>query len=486
MAGNVGASTTGTHGSMTVEADGGYSYTLDQGDPQVSALDDGETLTDSFTYTIGDGDGGSDQAALTITIDGKTPAPPPPPQPANEPPVAADDSGRTPKNTAITFTSGDLLGNDSDPDGDDLKVTGVGDATDGSVSLDADGNAVFTPDPGFTGTGTFTYTIADPDGATADATVTVEVPASPPEEDDNTRDDGTENSDDTPDEGAGDESGSAGGAPGDDSGPSDDSPDESPNDDSTGSGGASDDGPADESPDDTGGPAAPPPNNTGNGQSSPDGGDGGGTGFFGGGDADGDGGGDVGASEPGTGPNAGESRPGFIAGDLPDINPVRLIASLEDRVMPRDGIQEFNLPPNAFEHTDPTEELRVVATRADGSPLPNYIEFDNENQKFVIDGDAAEDVGVEQLGVRVTATDTSQNDASTTFTIKFTDKVRDDGAPSDDAPSDAAAEGDDTQARAPTGKPNLSDQLGQTGRQAFLAERGDFLADVAAMFEAAA
>jgi VCBS repeat-containing protein len=60
------------HGSLVIDAGGGYTYTLDSTDPAVDALDDGQQLTDQFTYTVTDGHGGTDTATLTIDIFGVT------------------------------------------------------------------------------------------------------------------------------------------------------------------------------------------------------------------------------------------------------------------------------------------------------------------------------------------------------------------------------------------------------------------------------
>ena len=60
------------HGSLALKADGTYAYTLDNSDPAVNALNNGQTLTDAFTYNISDGHGGTSSATLTVTIRGTT------------------------------------------------------------------------------------------------------------------------------------------------------------------------------------------------------------------------------------------------------------------------------------------------------------------------------------------------------------------------------------------------------------------------------
>jgi YVTN family beta-propeller protein len=68
----------------------------------------------------------------------------------------------------------DVLGNDTDADGDALTVTGVGTVGNGTVSL-VDGVISYTPNADFHGTDSFTYTISDGQGGTATATVKVTV-----------------------------------------------------------------------------------------------------------------------------------------------------------------------------------------------------------------------------------------------------------------------------------------------------------------------
>ncbi len=92
--------------------------------------------------------------------------------PGNRTPLADDDVATTQTATAVTV---DVLSNDSDPDGDAISVTDVGDPANGTASLNTDGTITYTPDGGFTGTDSFTYTVADPDGETDTATVSVTV-----------------------------------------------------------------------------------------------------------------------------------------------------------------------------------------------------------------------------------------------------------------------------------------------------------------------
>ncbi|MGE0039656.1 MAG: Ig-like domain-containing protein [Vicinamibacterales bacterium] len=119
--------------------------------------------TASFTYTVDDGNGGTATATVTVDV-----------TPVNDPPTAVDDAATTPEDVALTLAPATLVGNDTDPDGDTLSVTAVGDAVNGTVALVA-GQVVFTPAPGFSGPASFTYTADDGNGGTDTATVSVDV-----------------------------------------------------------------------------------------------------------------------------------------------------------------------------------------------------------------------------------------------------------------------------------------------------------------------
>ncbi|PUE36626.1 DUF4347 domain-containing protein [Limnohabitans sp. Hippo4] len=67
----------GLYGSIVMSYNGTYTYTLDQNNPAVQALAEGQTLTEVFNYRIDDGKPAflSDSATLTFTINGKNDAP---------------------------------------------------------------------------------------------------------------------------------------------------------------------------------------------------------------------------------------------------------------------------------------------------------------------------------------------------------------------------------------------------------------------------
>lgn len=130
------------------------------GNSIVYTPDTGFSGTDSFSYTVSDPAGLIDTATVTVTVTN-----------VNAAPVASNDTANTPEDTAVTI---DVLGNDSDPDGDVLSIDNAGSPGNGSASV-VNNNVVYTPDTGFSGSDTFTYTVTDPEGLTDTASVTVTI-----------------------------------------------------------------------------------------------------------------------------------------------------------------------------------------------------------------------------------------------------------------------------------------------------------------------
>jgi|GEM_PF-2220598 len=158
--------------SVTVSASGQVSY--DAG-TIFAGLENGQTATDSFTYTVTDEFGLTSTATATVTITGVT---------HNSAPVAANDALTLAENAGSANVTAALLGNDSDPDGDAFSVTGVQavSAQGASVSVAADGTVTYDAGSifahlgsGQTATDSFTYTITDAHGLTSTATATVTI-----------------------------------------------------------------------------------------------------------------------------------------------------------------------------------------------------------------------------------------------------------------------------------------------------------------------
>ncbi|MET1077970.1 MAG: retention module-containing protein, partial [Pseudomonas sp.] len=76
--------TAASYGSFSDTGSGTYSYLLNNGSAAVQALDDGETLTETFTYSMRDADGDLASATLTITITGSNDGPEVSVDPGNE------------------------------------------------------------------------------------------------------------------------------------------------------------------------------------------------------------------------------------------------------------------------------------------------------------------------------------------------------------------------------------------------------------------
>jgi VCBS repeat-containing protein len=157
---------------VTVGPDGKVNY--DAGSI-FADLDNGQTATDSFTYTLSDGNGHISIATATVTITGIT---------QNAAPVAQNDALTLAEDSGATDVTALLLGNDSDPDGDPIQVSAVQAVSEkgASVTVTHDGQVSYDPgqifaglEQGQTATDRFTYTITDASGATSTATATVTI-----------------------------------------------------------------------------------------------------------------------------------------------------------------------------------------------------------------------------------------------------------------------------------------------------------------------
>ncbi len=148
---------------LTINADGSFSYNPNG---QFDDLVTGEVGKDSFTYTVTDARGATDTATATVTIIGL--------DDVNTAPTAVADSVSTAEDTALSIAPGSLLGNDTDPEGDQLRLVSVQDPVNGTVAIVA-GRVVFTPAANFNGPASFTYTVSDGNGGTSTATVNVNV-----------------------------------------------------------------------------------------------------------------------------------------------------------------------------------------------------------------------------------------------------------------------------------------------------------------------
>jgi VCBS repeat-containing protein len=175
------------YGSFTLSGAGVWTYTLDNGHPDVEALNVGGTLTDSFTVTTVDGT----SQVVTIVISGENDAPLA---------VADDNDGDTVKRTVggpgDPTATGNVLLNDVDVDADDTKsvIEVNGSAANvgqqlvgiyGTLTLMANGVWSYTLDESDpdtqaltqnqTAVDPFSYTMSDAHGATSSTTLGVTV-----------------------------------------------------------------------------------------------------------------------------------------------------------------------------------------------------------------------------------------------------------------------------------------------------------------------
>lgn len=118
-----------------------------------------------------------------IRADLAPPSAPVIPPPGQLPPDAINDRFTIHENQTLTLQPPHLLGNDTDPENDALNIIGVGQASNGTLTLNSNGTLTYVPDPNFDGEVTFDYTISDGHGGTDTATVTIVVlpQALPPE-----------------------------------------------------------------------------------------------------------------------------------------------------------------------------------------------------------------------------------------------------------------------------------------------------------------
>ncbi len=110
----------GDYGTLTLNSDGSYSYAIDDSNASVQALDETQSLSETFIVEISDGAGGTVEQSLVITVDGTNDAPTVSgtsiTNNATEAGVASD--GATISGTDATGSSGALFAQASDLDDD--------------------------------------------------------------------------------------------------------------------------------------------------------------------------------------------------------------------------------------------------------------------------------------------------------------------------------------------------------------------------------
>ncbi|WP_256205856.1 MULTISPECIES: Calx-beta domain-containing protein [unclassified Pseudomonas] len=163
-----------------VRADDGYSISIDgvivsrfDGNQSPSTNSGSFTITEPGAHTIEIiywDQGG--QAALQPTLSFAGGAYQPL---SNFSPTQANPALVTGHDNALTISQATLLANDSDADGDTLRIVGVDNPKHGTVTLNDNGTITFTPASNYYGPASFSYTVSDGNGGTSTATVTVNV-----------------------------------------------------------------------------------------------------------------------------------------------------------------------------------------------------------------------------------------------------------------------------------------------------------------------
>jgi VCBS repeat-containing protein len=192
--GTVGSALAGTYGTFTLNFDGSYTYLANKAPAEALAV--GQTVNESFTYTMRDAAGLTSSSTITFTITG-----------TNDAPVANNDTGSLLAQGTLTVTAANGViqsgsvpaGKDTDVDTGDVLVVskaiaGAGSpstsvsaggttfiGTYGDLTLKSDGSYVYTAtraDAVATGSSVndvFTYQLSDGNGGTANATLTITV-----------------------------------------------------------------------------------------------------------------------------------------------------------------------------------------------------------------------------------------------------------------------------------------------------------------------
>ncbi|MFT5467573.1 MAG: VCBS repeat-containing protein, partial [Verrucomicrobiales bacterium] len=133
-------SAAGSVGTLSVAADGSYTFALDDSNPTVDSLSFGDSLMEVFTVTVDDGNGGTDTASLsitiTITINGVNDAPD----------LLGAFAAVTERSNDMTpsTVSGNLVGND--PELTPLLFATTAAASYGVFTVDSDGGYAYNLD----------------------------------------------------------------------------------------------------------------------------------------------------------------------------------------------------------------------------------------------------------------------------------------------------------------------------------------------------
>ena len=146
-----------TNGMLAIIPDGSFTYT-----PAA-----GFNGTDSFRYRATDGTADSAIVTVTITVGG-----------VNDAPVAVNDSYTVSEDTPLApDAASGLLANDTDGDGDTLTAALVTGPARGTLTLNANGSFIYTPNANVNGSDSFAYRASDGTANSNSATVSITITA---------------------------------------------------------------------------------------------------------------------------------------------------------------------------------------------------------------------------------------------------------------------------------------------------------------------
>jgi VCBS repeat-containing protein len=148
----------GQYGTLTLNTDGSYSYTVDNNNATVDALNTGNHVDDVFTYTMQDAAGAKSTTTLTIHVNG-----------ADDAPVAVDQgSAASPAYNAFDAVALNVAAagvktgaTDVDNSFASLNAGKIADPAHGTVTVNSDGSFTYTAAAGYFGNDSFTYHVTD-------------------------------------------------------------------------------------------------------------------------------------------------------------------------------------------------------------------------------------------------------------------------------------------------------------------------------------
>ena len=147
-----------TRGTLTLNSGGSFTY-------RPSTNYNG---SDSFIYRARDSSGTSAPVAVSITIN-----------PTNDLPRATNDIYSANSDTTLSILVPGVLGNDFDPDGDELRAILSTNVTRGTLALSTNGSFTYTPVGGYAGNDSFAYRVSDGRATSAVAIATINVMPAP-------------------------------------------------------------------------------------------------------------------------------------------------------------------------------------------------------------------------------------------------------------------------------------------------------------------